>query len=336
LAGEADASKAEATSSTPEKPKTLWGKIDHFVHQLEGGVVAGALLVMALTYVLKIIDRDMRAKTTAFDKFFLSLAGHPIEAEAPPEVVESITGFWSPLILGVSCYLLCVLAFRTRDRFGPLDGEPVTVDAARRRSWWVKALLATGAIFLSLKIVEWVPPKYLCTVAMLVMMIPALRHGVKKKEWGGFTGVLVGGGWLVWFFLTQAGDNYTWNDKLSLVLLMYVGFFGASMATKEGRHIKVDAFRKIVPQKRLHLYNAIGNTVTLLFVVFLLILAYRYNEQIGLANVIEGLNLGYWLITMPIAISLLVMAFRFGGTALFEFRAYARGELPVDTGPELH
>ncbi len=336
MADQGDTEEVSASPTRGDEPRGVWARVDRVIHRLEGGVVAGALLVMALTYVLKIIDRDMRAKTTAFDKFFLKLAGHPVEAEAPPALVESVTGFWSPLILTLLCYLLCVLAFRTRDRIGTSDGRTPTVDAARRRGWWLHAVWATVAVYLCLKVVDWIPPEYLCTVAMAAMLIPAARHTFHTGDWGTLVGLLVGGGWLVWFFVAMAGEDYTWNDKLSLVLLMYVGFFGASMATKEGRHIKVDAVRKLVGADKLHLYNAIGNTVTFLFVVFLLILAWRYNETIGLENTIEGLDLGYWMITMPIAISLAIMALRFGGTAIAEFRAYGRGEVPAESGPGLH
>ena len=332
-----------ATTDSPkaDEPDTseqsFLGRLDRAFYRFEGAVVAGALLVMALTYVLKIIDRDMRANTTAFDKFFMKLAGHPVEAEAPPELVASITGFWSPLVLTLSCYLLCVLAFRTRDRLGP-DGsrQQATVDAAQRRSWWVKALGATAAIYLSLKIVQWVSPQYLCTLAMLAMMVPALVMTWTTRDWGTLVGVAVGGGWLVWFFLSQAGTDYTWNDKLSLVLLMYVGFFGASMATRDGRHLKIDAIRKAIKGSWLYLYNAIGNTLTALFTTFLLVLAWRYNSDIGITSKVEGLDLGYWLITMPIAISLFVMTLRFAGAAFHEFSAWNRGEVPPDTGPELH
>lgn len=372
-----------------EPPKTWLQRFDRWFYDLESGIVSGALIVMSMTYVLKIIDRDMQAATTAFDKFFLKIAGYSKIGDAPKELVESISSLWSPLILTVSCYLLCVLALRTRQVIGgrgdDAEDRPPPTPADLKR-WLLLALPATLAVYLSLKLVEVVPAKYLCTFALLAMVLAALKGagwlpaGLDRRGGGvwlllGFgpfririplvipkaktsslllavqpqapprpegmpdgrtIGVLIGGVLLTWFFWTQAESDYIWNDKLSLVLLMYVGFFGASMATKTEQHIKIDAVRKVVPRGGLHVYNSIGNVLTVLFLVFLEILAVQFTIEIGLVNQIEGLGLGYYLITLPIVISFAVMIVRFTAITVRDLSAWRRGELPPELTPGAH
>ncbi|MEE2789501.1 MAG: TRAP transporter small permease subunit, partial [Myxococcota bacterium] len=43
--------------------------------------------------------------------------------------------------------------------------------------------------------------------------------------------------------------GYVWSQELALILLAWVAFIGASMATRAGRHIQVDALSKILPAR---------------------------------------------------------------------------------------
>lgn len=315
----------------------LLRRLDELSYQFEAGIVTGGLMVMVFTWVLKILDRDMRAETTGFDVFLIELSGYADVGAAPPELIAQVTGFWSPLVLSGACYLLCVLAFRTRDLMGSHGQEPTPLTREMRKKWWWKALIATAGIYFLLKLVQWVPPVYLCTVALLAMMIPSAKWARSSKEWGTFAGVVVGGGWLLSFFLEHAGDDYIWVSKFSLVLLMYVGFLGASMATRDKRHLGIEAVRKLVPRRFLHIYNALGNGFTALFTAFLFVLAFRYHmEFLSLNADVPGLDLGVTAMTLPITAALGVMTLRFLAVAVTDMMAWRRGDEPADLTPEVH
>lgn len=50
------------------------------------------------------------------------------------------------------------------------------------------------------------------------------------------------------FFAT----GFAWADVLNRHLVLWIGFLGAGIATKEGRHINVDALSKVLPAKANH------------------------------------------------------------------------------------
>ena len=103
------------------------------------------------------------------------------------------------------------------------------------------------------------------------------------------------------------------------------------MATREGRHIQVDAVRKKLTPTQLPLYDAVCGAVTILFCGLLLVLALQYViEQIGHAGTLQATGLPEFLVSLPIAVSLLVMVGRFAVRVKADFGAWRRGE-PVET-----
>lgn len=150
-------------------------------------------------------------------------------------------------------------------------------------------------------------------------------------------GALCGGAFLFLYFVLQAGIQYGWTSGLTSILLMYVGFVGASMATHDGRHIAVDAIRKNLKSKNFHLYNAIGDIVTLLFTTFLCIMAVRYliHLKVG-GDMHPPSELSAWISAIPIGFGFMMMAVRFGIRIVSSLAAWRRGEPAPELAPELH
>ncbi len=317
---------------------SLAERLDRQVHAVEGGLVTGALLVMALTYFLTIVYREMRAETSAFDRLFLDLFfgfGTVQEAKDAPEVLARVKNVVTPLILGAFTFGMAILAVRTRERVDLEPGaEPPPVRWGRRLGL---AAVSTAVAYGALKVIEVTPARVLCLVALLAMLGPAVVITWRRRALGGLAGAALGGGLMAWFFATKVEQAYLWSAELSSVLLMYVGFIGASMATRERRHIRVDFVRKNVPPRFLNLYNALGGLVTVLFIVFLLVLATQYlSSQMGHGSMLQATGLPEYAVSLPIALALVLMAVRFAGQALADLRGFLRGEVPAPTGPEIH
>ena len=133
---------------------------------------------------------------------------------------------------------------------------------------------------------------------------------------GAFVGIMLGIG-----LIYLAPNGFGWSQRLSLVLIMWVGLLGSSMAAKVGRHITVDAVRRIVPEglKRPHEVAAGLVTVSLCAVLSVLSVGYvRANwqdwvESDRTAGIFESLPIPYWAATMPILIGFALTGARFFG-----------------------
>ncbi len=153
----------------------------------------------------------------------------------------------------------------------------------------------------------------------------------------GVFGAVVGAGLLGWYIFLNAGPQYDWTSGLTGILLLYVGFLGASMATHEGKHITVDAIRKSLKSHVYHLYNMVGDVVTLVFTGFLGLMAVRY-----LVHIREGAELHpasalpVWVAVVPIGFAFTMMVIRFGLRIAVSWAAWRRREPAPELKPELH
>lgn len=153
----------------------------------------------------------------------------------------------------------------------------------------------------------------------------------------GVLGAVMGAGGFGWYFLAKAGADYAWTSGLTGILLLVVGFLGASMATHDGKHIQIDAIRKNIKSHRFHLYNLLGEVVSLLFTAFLGLMAVRYIfHTVESGERHPGSDLDVWVAVVPIGLSLLFICFRFSIRIVDSFTAWRRREPAPELAPELH
>lgn len=129
--------------------------------------------------------------------------------------------------------------------------------------------------------------------------------------------VIMGG--IVLIYL--APNGFGWSQRLALVLIMWVGLLGASMAAKAGRHITVDAVRRLVPENLKRAHEVLAGLVAVGLSVLLTVLAAGYVrsnwqdwvESERTAGIFESLPIPYWAATMPILIGFALTGARFLG-----------------------
>lgn len=110
------------------------------------------------------------------------------------------------------------------------------------------------------------------------------------------------------FFLT----GLDWGDSLLRNLVLWIGFIGATLATREGKHINIDVVSRWLP--------ALGkNTVTLvthLFSFFICCLltyaALKFIKNEAQMGSKTFLNLPAWVPEMILPMTFSLMTFRFG------------------------
>ena len=336
----------EKSESQQGEPKAGFLKrFDRHVYGFETGVVTGALLVMTFTYVFMIIHRQMSGDTVV-DEILLRMLGPENGEAVSDERREFIVDVLSPIVLSVLSWLLALLALRTRWR----SGERVDDRPEPWARFAVQAVVITVVLYVLMKLVGTLPSEFVCLFTRDALMIGGVAYAWRKGEWGLLAGFVFASVFVGVFFIIEVEEGYSWAGHFSLVLLFYVGFLGASMATRDGRHVTIDAVRKKIPRRYLYLYNSVGNLVTIVMTVFLLVLAYEHmriplTEYVeykagdgtkGYGHYIEGTELPVFMVTVPIFIAFLAMVLRFSARLIHDLRAWSRGELPPEPEVELH
>jgi TRAP-type C4-dicarboxylate transport system permease small subunit len=110
------------------------------------------------------------------------------------------------------------------------------------------------------------------------------------------------------FFFT----GLDWGDALLRNLVLWVGFVGATLATKEGKHINIDIVSRWLPS----LGKNIATLMTHLF-SFFICCALTYAALKFIKNEVEMgnrtfLNIPAWIPEMILPMTFILMTFRFG------------------------
>ncbi len=155
-----------------------------------------------------------------------------------------------------------------------------------------------------------------------------LRGQQGAKTWGIAAGVVVllYGAILLFHFVLPNG--LVWSQTLGLALMLWVGVFGASMATREHRHLALDLGSKLWPKKLLPKVQGVGNVVTSLFCLALALLAVvsvrdhfgDWRDTDGAGGTFPALPIPKWLVFGGMPLGFAVMSVRFFAQAIESFK----------------
>jgi TRAP-type C4-dicarboxylate transport system permease small subunit len=306
----ADPLESEVTVEAPG-PRAQWkgplgdagwalAWLDYAVYTAEHAVVVMSLIAMTVVefvYILSIYVTEQKINLARFQD--------PAQ-EAPIP--------WSAVVLlGFVWALVFSVVGSTRLGRGA-DGAP--------RPWPLRLLASLGLLaavvgFASLTLVLQSSAQFYLLLVALVMG-PTLAYFWRRGQKGAvgvLAGVTLGALGLAW----AVPEGYSWADKRALFLLLWVGFLGASMATRQGKHIKLDIARKLCPPRLLRWYNALSYFVAASFTGFLVYLGwiYMFHEDYGRfwSRTVPG-EIPDWLVVLAIPVSLLLMTLRFAAKAV--------------------
>lgn len=151
----------------------------------------------------------------------------------------------------------------------------------------------------------------------LPSFLPSIGIGV--AVWAGLAGFVQA---LLYFFPSSLPGA----QKFSLGLMLWSGMLGASIATRQRRHIILDTVKKSLDAKMGNLFSLIGGVVTFGFCALLTVLAliqlqgeyvlWRDGDGVG---VFDALPIPRWLVTLALPVTFGTMAFRFLGAGVRDF-----------------
>ena len=126
-------------------------------------------------------------------------------------------------------------------------------------------------------------------------------------------------------------DGYSWSKELSLIMLLWVGFLGASVCAHEGKHIQVGALKKVVPRSMSRFSDAIGYLLTAAFCFFMALLGYEYaSEAIQLEGRFEQTNIPDWVATIAVPAAFAMTMIRYIGAAFSSIMGGSYGAAPEE------
>lgn len=152
----------------------------------------------------------------------------------------------------------------------------------------------------------------------------------------GFGGTIVVYG-LVRLLVQLLPNGLIWSQPLALILTLWVGFIGASMATYENKHLKVEAVVRHVPphlKKYVGLLSA-GLTAIFCFVLMWVSIRYvrfsydEYRSTGGQGGIFVGLDVPKYLAFMALPLSFGVMSARFCGIGVLAYQGRLVEEDPL-------
>jgi C4-dicarboxylate transporter DctQ subunit len=181
-------------------------------------------------------------------------------------------------------------------------------------------VLITAAVFGFVVIMLTEHPRVACLILVGLAGVPSafwLLRGIKAGEvptWGGAVWILTFA--LLVPFAAGIPDRYSsWTQSYALFLLLWAAFIGASMATSKGRHLKIDAVRKSVPQRLQPIYNFFSYVVAAVFSGAFCYLAWKYTIDRLDTSTVAG-EIPDWLKVAAIPVALTFITIRFSARAL--------------------
>ncbi len=175
----------------------------------------------------------------------------------------------------------------------------------------------------------WTLPLAIFVLTMIGAFTAQRPGGVLRRAAGGLAVYALMA--LACFAVYSAPNGFGWSQTLAMVLLLWVGMIGSSMATREGRHIAVDAVKRIVPDRLQRLFEITAGVITVVLSAFLTTLAVLYCRKNwidwsgsgGRSFLFESIPIPYWVATLPIPIGFGLTSARFLAVTIY-------GSKPVD------
>ena len=299
-------------------------RIDDWIFNVEMGILWTFLGVSAVMVFLDVVYRRLAAP----DSKVAELAARIFGVESP-EAMQTLTSV-GPIVTGVIGVGLVYFAFWTAENHASEPGK-------RSR---IKPIIETGVACVGLGLLGWIMLRpdvesrwfylLLYSLSATVWLVQLLRE--RASGWIGQ---------LVAFFVVTAiylyitfnyfPDGYSWSKELSLIMLLWVGFLGASVCAHEGKHIQVGALKRVVPPSMAPWMDALGYLFTAAFCLFMTMLGYEYaKEALMLEGRFEQTNVPDWVATIAVPAAFAMTMLRYIAAAVSSVLGGSYGAAPED------
>lgn len=304
---------SDAAEATPDGPRGPLQLIDDGIYRVERTFVTLAALLMTVTVTLDIIYRSFATQESQLSKKLQTMLGW-FGAEKSQSQYEMLRDYVSPaLLIGLTFVTGWAIfsATRTRREKATPAGLGMAVGAAS---------VVAGYAFV--QFVVKVPSKWVCMILLLVGCAAYVLYAIREADWPGvlLTAIVaVMGSWGA----LQMPAQYIWSQELSLILLAWMAFIGASMATRAERHITVDALGRLIPKSLRPYSRALGLLATAIFCMYMTYLSYEHvfgpTGDYALGEKRPSTQIPAWTIILSVLVAFVLMSGRFLAKAIDGF-----------------
>lgn len=291
-------------------------KVNHWLYQIERAIVVGSLFIMSVVVFLSVVYRRYADPESVLASKLASLIG----AERDSDTWQSLQDTSGPLIM-LAVAAIVYIGFRT----------------ASRRSLWDRSHEAGK----STKQIHGEPlPHLKCAIYTVVTvlgcwLLMVLLFGTGKIEQAECIELGLAGDSS--FHCGQFPEGLAWAQPLGLILTLWVSFIGASMATKENLHLKVEAVQKALPDKLRRISGLLSGLLTAGFCMLLAYLAFKWVGSMRsqwvdsnhLGGLHDGIDIPKWVSFSVVPLAYVLMGLRFVGIGVLAFRGELE-DLPAE------
>lgn len=327
---------------SPERPSGAFGwlrKIDDVVFAVEQTIVATFLIAITTTVFLDVVYRRLVAPDSKLGDLIARVAGVTDEGAR-----GTIDAYVAPAIGAIAGVLALWFGFWTLER-NRAQRAAAASGATAKAPGVVRPLLfavATAAVLAAFAFAMAQPSIESKYVYLFLYFACAGAYGVHlvRRRPSGWT-IKLGGLALVVtplfvFVATRYFPRgYSWSKELSLMMLLWVGFLGASVCAHEGKHLRLEALERTVPPAALKWVRASGALVTAAFCAFMAVLGYVYvfgseTGALALGGTFEQTQLPDWIATVAVPVAFGLTTLRFVAVAIAAVLGGSYGRAPED------
>jgi len=299
-------------------------RIDDWIFHVEMGVLWTFLGVSAVMVFLDVMYRRLAAP----DSKVAELAARILGIESP-EAMETLTRV-GPIASGVVGVALVYFAFWTAEEHTAEHGEQSKV----------KPIVLAFVTSVGLGLLGWimtrpsVESRWFYTLLYALCSAAWLANLFRKRDDGWVSKLLafvVVTALYLLIVLNYFPDGYSWSKELSLIMLLWVGFLGASVCAHEGKHIQVGALKRVVPSSISQYTDAIGYLTTAAFCLFMALLGWEYaSEALQLEGRFEQTNIPDWVATIAVPAAFAMTMLRYIAAAFSSMLGGSYGAPPQE------
>ena len=302
----------------------IFRRVDDWIFHLEMGILWSFLGASAVMVFLDVTYRRLAAPDSKVGE----LAARIFGAETP-EAVERLTTI-GPIVSAIIGVGLVYFAFWTAEKHAAEPGK---------RSF-IKPIVQSIVACAALGLLGWVMIRPDVESRWFYLLLysmgsAAWLFGLLRERAQGWVSKLLA------FFVVTAlyiditlnyfPDGYSWSKEISLIMLLWVGFIGASVCAHEGKHIQVGALKRIVPPSMSRWGDAIGFLVTAAFCFFIALLGYDYaKEALMLEGRFEQTNIPDWVATIAVPAAFAMTTLRYVAAAFSSIMGGSYGAAPEE------
>lgn len=232
-----------------ENHTSLLKRVDQLCFSLEQRLVTIAALLMTTTVCLDIVYRSLNGQQSQPFVSLLSLFGAvgEVNPDLETRLAPAIALFVVPFALGWAVYASL--------HRGESDNTKKAI---------IHGLLWSVGAYVFAVMIYALPSCYVCMLlSLFIGGLISYRSTGAEQIINAILTLLVAWGSL------SLPQGYIWSQELSLILLAWVAFLGASMATYQNKHIQISALAGLIPASLKPYIRPLGLIATSLFTAYI-------------------------------------------------------------------